>query len=317
VQNLIETLIESSGVRIGSTLRVGSADSNLLPWIAFPYSLFSWWDMQQFSARAFYLIGVALGSIPVTVAKIAESDEYPVLSLDQQASELLVKSVKAKAIFVRDLCQAINMQTGIDQAERILWRLEVKITPNQILALTAELRNRITDDMRGKMFMYIPSQDAEFYEMQEPFGRDVATKFSSVYFDSREASTCYATDRPTACVFHLMRVLEIGLTALGNKFGVSLARTNWGPAIDTIQCKIRGMHQDPKWSALPDWKEQQEFYAQAASYLGTVKDAWRNYTAHARGRYSQKDAKLMLLNVRAFMEKISERMSDEGGTIEA
>ncbi len=83
-----------------------------------------------------------------------------------------------------------------------------------------------------------------------------------------------------------MRVLGIGLGPLGKIFNVSLAHTNWAPAIEEIESKIRDMYKDPVWKALPDCKEQQEFYAQAASHFGVLKDAWRNYTAHARGKYT-------------------------------
>lgn len=87
-----------------------------------------------------------------------------------------------------------------------------------------------------------------------------------------------------------MRVLEIGLTALGKVFNVSLAHTNWAPAIDQIESRIRDMHKDPQWKVFPDWKDQQEYYAQAAIHFGMLKDAWRNYTAHARGKYDDQEA---------------------------
>jgi len=114
--------------------------------------------------------------------------------------------------------------------------------------------------------------------------------------------------RNTACVFHLMRVLEIGLTALGDTFGVSLSHTNWAPAIEQIESKIREMHKDPSWRTMPDCKEQQEFYAQTASHFGILKDAWRNYTAHARGKYDEQEAFDILSNVRAFMKKLAARL---------
>jgi len=50
------------------------------------------------------------------------------------------------------------------------------------------------------------------------------------------------------------------------------------------------MHKDPIWKAKPDYKEQQEFFAQAASHFGVLKDAWCNYTAHARGKYDSNEA---------------------------
>ena len=102
-----------------------------------------------------------------------------------------------------------------------------------------------------------------------------------------------------------MRVLETGLTALGAIFGVSLAHTNWAPAIEQIESKIRDMHKDPMWKVLPDCKEQQEFYSQAASHFGILKDAWRNYTAHARGKYDEQEASDVMTGVRAFMQKLT------------
>jgi hypothetical protein len=104
--------------------------------------------------------------------------------------------------------------------------------------------------------------------------------------------------------------LEIGLTVLGKVFGVSLAHTNWGPAIDQIESKIRQMHVDPAWKALPDCKEQQEFYSQAASHLGIAKDAWRNHTAHVRGKYDEQEASDILTGVRAFMQKLATRLAE-------
>jgi hypothetical protein len=106
----------------------------------------------------------------------------------------------------------------------------------------------------------------------------------------------------------LYRVLEIGLRALGDKFGVSLDHTNWGPAIGQIESRIRDMHKEPTWKALPDCKEQQEFYAQAASHFGILKDAWRNYTMHARGFYTEEQTERILENTKGFMQKLSERL---------
>jgi hypothetical protein len=107
-----------------------------------------------------------------------------------------------------------------------------------------------------------------------------------------------------------MRVLEVGLAALGKVFNASLAHTNWAPAIDQIESTIRGMGSDPTWRALQDWKDQQQFYAQAASFLAVVKDAWRNYTAHGHSRYTRDQAELMFMNVKAFMEKAAQRLQE-------
>ena len=59
-----------------------------------------------------------------------------------------------------------------------------------------------------------------------------------------------------------------------------------------------------------DWKDQLEFFSQAASYFMVVKDAWRNYTAHARGRYDEDEAEGILRNVRGFMQKLATRLHE-------
>jgi hypothetical protein len=93
---------------------------------------------------------------------------------------------------------------------------------------------------------------------------------------------------------------------LGAKFGISLSHTNWGQAIDQIESKIREMPKDPTWKVLPTCKELQEQYAQAASTFGVFKDGWRNHTMHARGKYTEGEAELIYMNVKAFMSKIAE-----------
>jgi hypothetical protein len=158
--------------------------------------------------------------------------------------------------------------------------------------------------------VYLPEGQAKFFELQEPFGAEVAKKFPSATLDIGEAASCYATTRSTACVFHLMRVLEVGLAALGKVYNISLAQTNWAPAIDQIESKIRGVGSDPAWRVQPDWKDQQQFYAQVASFLAVVKDAWRNYTAHGHSMYTQDQAELMFMNVKAFMEKAAQRLQE-------
>jgi hypothetical protein len=168
-------------------------------------------------------------------------------------------------------------------------------------------------ELRGRAFFYLSPDRAKFWptiEKPHAFGEKVGASFPSAYFDIFNAGVCLATTMSTAAVFHLMRVLEIGLTALGKEFNVSLAHTNWQPAILEIEKKIREMPADPRWKVLPDCKEQQEFYAQAASHFGVLKDAWRNHTMHVRGRYGDGEAEQIYNAVKAFMEKLAERLHE-------
>jgi len=107
-----------------------------------------------------------------------------------------------------------------------------------------------------------------------------------------------------------MRILEIGLSTLGGVFGVSLEHTNWAPAIDEIESKIRSMHKDAMWKSRADCKELQSFYSQAAAQFGVMKDAWRNHTMHARAKYTEEEAGQIFDAEKVFMQKLAERMAE-------
>ncbi len=167
------------------------------------------------------------------------------------------------------------------------------------------------DELKIRIVFLLEPERTPFFDRGDcVFGASVASAFPSAVYDIREAGNCLALSRNTACVFHLMRVLELGLTVLGKVFYLSLKHTNWAPAIEQIESAVRDMHKAPDWKALPDCKEQQEFYAQAASHLGIVKDAWRNYTAHARGKYDDQEALDIMTGVRAFTQKLATRLHE-------
>jgi hypothetical protein len=86
-------------------------------------------------------------------------------------------------------------------------------------------------------------------------------------------------------VFHPMRVLEVGLRVLARQFNIDSGHRNW--------------------------KDDREFYSQCASYFRVVKDAWRNYTAHARGNYIDEESFDMMANVRGFMQRLAVKLREE------
>ena len=267
--------------------------------------------MDKFSATAFYLIGKLLPTLGMELATEALS---PLCDPNRAAAVMTEEHRQTALHCLEDVaghCSSIGLKISAETVRDLEESIREKaLTYNTVVVRINEVSDLIEREMRDRLFMYIPPERAQYYGLVHPFGEQVATNFKSAAFDIVEAGNCLAAARGTACVFHLMRTLEIGLTALGKVFEVSLAHTNWGPAIEECEKKIRNMNQDPVRRALPDCKEQQEFYSQAISYLGITKDAWRNYTAHARGKYTEEEAYLMLRNIRAFMQRLAERLAE-------
>jgi hypothetical protein len=170
-----------------------------------------------------------------------------------------------------------------------------------------ELMNRMWDELDLSVFYQIESSKSKYYEQPEiKIGPEISKSFPSATLELIDASKCYGVGRSTACVFHLMRGLEVGLACMARVFGVSADHTNWHNIIEQTEAKIRDMSQTkPK-----NWKEDQEFYSQAASYFMVLKDAWRNYTAHMRGRYDEEEALRIMDNVFGFLKKLSSKLHE-------
>ena len=206
-------------------------------------------------------------------------------------------------------CDEVPFSMTALPLRRILDRFqEADFTVGELSEMLRNATERLRDEAGTLKLLRIQLDRVKYYETQQPFGLDVANNFPSVSFDALEACRCFALHRSTACVFHLMRVLEIGLHAFADRFGVASDHTNWHNIIEGIEKAVRNMGTDPTRAV--DWKDQQEFFSQAASHFMNLKDAWRNYTAHERGKFTEDEAETILANVRSIMQRLATKLQE-------
>jgi hypothetical protein len=294
------------------------APACLPSWMENPYRLVSLRELMiQCSGVHMFGMGVSVERLKCDcffstgLGKIPLPGNFFKGPLDSELTNRAVEWIKS----VEGVCSRLGLAVSVELSREIPEKMASgRIESYQSLQTALEhLREIIEKELRTKTFFHVTPERMRFWPTDDdpyPFGITVAVAFPSALFDSREAGICIALARSTAGVFHLMRVLELGLSSLGSIFGVSLAHTNWAPAIEKIESEIRDMHKVAQWKTMPDCKEQQEFYAQAASHFGVLKDAWRNYTAHARGKFTEEEAALVFDNVKAFMQKLATRLHE-------
>ena len=261
-----------------------------------PHRLVSLWEMQKFYAATLTTITWDLNSLWTQIGK-------------PDAISKITETLGALRVEV----DRLNWGDLSAQIDRFLRRLPgLDLNNFEVVAsLFVELIGNVQHHLTRDLFLCIQKPKIDYLSRpRDIYGADVFASFPSAAYDLTEAAQCFGLDRWTATVFHLMRSLEIALAVMGSVFGVSLAHTNWAPAIEEIEKKVRDMHKDPIWRALPDYKEQQEFYAQAASHFEMLKGGWRNYTAHARGKYDEREAADIMTGVRAFMQKLATKLHE-------
>lgn len=291
----------------------------LCPWLENPYRLVTLWDILMVfcSGERLFWAGGALETLKTDCffkTGLGQLSLPPIYYTGPIDEETIDKSLQWLALIQKD-CELLGMPVSAETASDIqsVVALATKMGYQSLQQRLDSLRDLIRKEMKTKVFFHVTPERLRFWPSEKTpyiFGEQVGQSFPSANFDISEAGICLALARATASVFHLMRVLELGLAALGNVFGISLAHTNWAPAIEQIESRIRDMHKDPVFKLLPDCKEQQEFYAQAASHFGILKDAWRNYTNHARGKHTEEEATAIFDNVRGFMQKLATRLHE-------
>lgn len=204
---------------------------------------------------------------------------------------------------MRDSCIELGLSVARQKVESIASSLEsARHDAGKITDAFGELERIVKYELASHVFLYIEPTQAHLYTDADLFGSDVASNFPSTAYDVEEAGKCLALNRATACVFHLMRVLEAGLYALATDLPIPSIQENWQNAIEQIEKAVRG---------LPPGDGRIQPYSEAAAYLMHVKEAWRNRTAHIGRVYTEEKAQQIFDNVRAFMQLLATRLAEK------
>lgn len=178
----------------------------------------------------------------------------------------------------------------------------------------SRLAHAIRRELQTKLFLAITDEASiALFEHPCPFDKkdevSVNERFPDAVYDIQEAANCAALSRPNACVFHLMRVLEVGLMRLAEDLDVRWNFHEWQNVIDRIRQKI-GEIEHGNLVKTGDAKADKRYYAGLATQFEHFKDAWRNHAIHVHGVfYDEAKAQIVYLSVREFMRELAKRFS--------
>jgi hypothetical protein len=251
--------------------------------------------MQKFTADTFYAIGTYLALHKQAVERqIAESSRDKKLSGESP----LEKTPQGKVLTqIKTNCLTIGLTVSVKAVDHLMESVVHGTTLGYYLDILGQLERTISWEMGDRLFMFVPPERASFYDNKELLGKDVNAKFPSIQFDAVEAGNCYAAGRGTAVVFHLMRIMEVGVQSFGTKLGVPLAdEKNWQNILDEVNKKIK---------ALPPKDASTVKLSQASANLYSVKLAWRNEVMHPKDTYTLEEADTLIRQVRIFIEHLA------------
>ena len=192
------------------------------------------------------------------------------------------------------------------QANRILESVKDGDGPKAVAISVRELKTRLKDELEEREFLYVPPSKTKFYKDPMLFGRDVNDRFPMAIDDIEDAGKCLALGQGTACVLHTMRILEVGLKALGNALNIPYA-PSWESYLTQISANIAKKHKNKT----AKWKRDEKFYRDLSGDLLIVKQAFRNPTMHVGRKYSVEEAEQVFTAAKSFMVRLAVHFSQK------
>lgn len=254
--------------------------------------------------QQFYIMGGALKSLD------AQIDSLSPAARNTAISDLVRKSIQSTLGSIETCCRDVKLGIvtlkGIERAQKEVGK--ENLTYTQLGAILAELERRLNDELSSIRFFHVPANGTQYYpsksaEYKKPLlSSQAMKKFAKSIEDSEEAGKCFALARYTACMFHLMRIMERGVQRLGKKLKVTIdvEEKDWGVISSHINGALRRLP-----NSTPQERKAHARYAKAAVYLDNVREAWRNPTMHPKKTYTEEEAQDTFSFVKQYMEHLA------------
>jgi len=218
--------------------------------------------------------------------------------IDKEKADRIVSSLQR----VLTHSEALHLRLSTVAIRRVI-DANAQTPIEQLSQAITDIEGRIHDELDTELRVHVPNPS--YFETPDWIGIDTLLQFPSLQWEATEAATCYALERYTACVFHLMRILEYGLASLASALKVPITNPNWHQILLACEKQISALKDHD-----PRWKENEQFYNSVALEFRHFQRALRNHTAHARERYDESEAKAVLDHVASLMKQISTRMAE-------
>lgn len=216
---------------------------------------------------------------------------------------------------LKEISSSFDALGALDHASKLFLkdaRLDARngrLNGNGLLAAIEGLRKILEGYLFQVEFLCLIPEEATMFRKPYAGWEGVRNKLNNLGEDIQGASRCFSVGEYTACVFHLMRIMEVGVQLLGKKLKVEKLNTEWGKILRGVNAALQGMTDERANSKTAVrrksfLKKEIEKRSQQAIYLKHVKDAWRNRTMHPKQTYTEVEARDIYRNVCIFMNDL-------------
>jgi hypothetical protein len=154
-----------------------------------------------------------------------------------------------------------------------------------------------------------------FKDLEEIFDQKVLERFPEISDDVFDAAQCFIHYSSTACVFHLMRIVEVGVLKVARLADIQDPKPSWG----AILSKLERLTQRTQYQDLPPSIQPHiGLIRKLLPKLHAIQHAWRNKVSHVENKLIPTDAineevaTEVMSAVQAFMRMLASELPEDG-----
>ncbi len=255
-------------------------------------------------ARAFAMMAASLEFNRGQINGQMLTGDFKAIKGDLPLGEATIETLSG----LRNLCQQIpSLNPVIDPIDRTINKINNGVMPLILHNELEQIQLRVLDELKRHYYYPVTEAYAAIYANVSPWGEGVYNNFPSARLDIQNAGRCLVLGQATAGVFHLMRVMEVGLKVLGREAGIAYA-PSWEAYLLQLGTKFAATHSGKPVS----WKKKEPLLKDLSGDLAAIKIAWRNPTMHIVREYSISEAEGVYNAVKGFFERMATTMREKG-----
>lgn len=249
-------------------------------------------------------ITIFLAGVPDQTADIATNDRAFLLGHVERMTGA-IETIGARSA----LASATRLRESLKDAT-------AKVTYHDTVKALTDIESRFADHLDDiKIFMIGSDQAVLFSGADVLLGQPCADRYKAAWFDCEEAAKCLVLGRPTATVFHCMRMLEIALRSLAKRLGIAdptkPAQRNWGVMLGAIKKALDTNFPPSTRTKGSEALLLEKIYAS----LDAVKNPWRNATMHVEDVYTEAEARHILQCTAALIQLMATGFDEDGADV--
>ena len=276
---------------------IESSINKQIPWFEYPYLLWSLKDMLKFAAKEYVAMGEVFEILDRWFHSLASISFDPLTNEDHKLIKKALQDIKG-------LCERIELKVSCSLLDNYINDFPQSSREIQ------RLKEAIDSELESHVFFFVPSHRAKYYYRE--FDEQLLNSFPKTTKELIRAGNCFTVGEYTACVFHSMRALEIGLKAFAVYLNVNLPfpldLATWMNLITKIEKEIKSKEQNLPRGA--DKDEELTFCSEAALNFRYFKNAFRNHVAHAIDTYDEVESKKIMEHSEDFIKVLSTKIKE-------